>query len=381
MIGAAISDDNHAGQKRQRDDVFPNTLSAKCHVCWQDGGVTILLKCLTDSTGLLALAQIAMTQLPPLRFQSILRDYLWGGRRLAELGKNLGDAECIAESWEIVDHGADQSIVVGGPFAGKSLHQLVAEQEAGLLGRHDNRRQFPLLLKFLDCQKTLSVQVHPNDAQGAKLNPPDLGKTEAWVILAANPGSKLYAGLKPGVERKDLEDALANGECDKCLHEFEPRAGDCVLIEAGTVHALGAGLLVAEIQQSSDTTYRLFDWNRVDRDGKPRELHIEQALGVIDFARGPVDPVRPSATSSPNIERLVNCDKFILDRRRVRDAQTISSDDQFHILAVVDGEVELHSSAGAESLRRGDTVLIPASASDIKLVGQREGVVLDMYLP
>jgi mannose-6-phosphate isomerase len=322
-----------------------------------------------------------MTQLPPLRFRPILRDYLWGGRRLAELGKNIGDAERIAESWEIVDHGADQSIVAGGPFGGKSLHQLVAEHGDALLGRHGDRRQFPLLLKFLDCQKTLSVQVHPNDAQGAKLNPPDLGKTEAWVILAANPGSKLYAGLKHGVDLKELESALARGECDKCLHEFEPRVGDCVLIEAGTVHALGAGLLVAEIQQSSDTTYRLFDWNRADRDGKPRELHIAEALGVIDFTRGPVDPVRPSSTSSPGVERLVSCDKFILDRRIVRDAQIISCDDHFHILAVVDGEVELHSSAGAESLRRGDTMLIPASASDVKIAGRREGVVLDMYLP
>src|SRR4051812_10563398 len=142
-----------------------------------------------------------MTQLPPLRFRPILRDYLWGGRRLAELGKNIGDAERVAESWEIVDHGADQSIVVGGPFAGQSLHQLVNEHGAALLGRHDGRHRFPLLFKFLDCQKTLSVQVHPNDAQAAKLNPPDLGKTEAWVILAAEPGSKLYGGLKEGVRR------------------------------------------------------------------------------------------------------------------------------------------------------------------------------------
>jgi mannose-6-phosphate isomerase len=321
-----------------------------------------------------------MSQIPPLRFRPILRDYLWGGRRLAELGKNIGDAERIAESWEIVDHGADQSIVVGGPFAGRSLHQLVTEQSAAVMGRHAGRHQFPLLLKFLDCQKTLSVQVHPNDAQGAKLNPPDLGKTEAWVILAANPGSKLYAGLNDGVDRKSLENALARGKCDECLHEFEPRVGDCILIEAGTVHALGAGLLVAEIQQSSDTTYRLFDWNRVDRDGKPRELHIEQALGVIDFERGPVDPVRP-LTRSPGVERLVTCGKFILDRRTINGVQSISDDNEFHILAVVGGEVDLHADSGTESLRRGDTVLIPASATDVKIVGMGGGVVLDMYLP
>lgn len=322
-----------------------------------------------------------MNQLPPLRFRPIFRDYLWGGKRLAELGKNIGNAERIAESWEIVDHGEDQSIVASGPFVGRSLHQLVTEEAQALLGRHAGLAQFPLLLKFLDCQKTLSVQVHPNDAQAAKLDPPDLGKTEAWVILAADPGSKLYAGLKNRVGPKELQSAIARGKCDECLHEFEPRAGECVLIEAGTVHALGAGLLVAEIQQSSDTTYRLFDWNRVDRDGKPRELHIEQALETIDFDRGPVNPVQPSKTDSPDVERLVSCDKFILDRRTVRDPQSIPRDDRFHILAVVDGGVALHSNGAIESLQRGDTVLIPASTHDVKIAGQGNAVVLDMYLP
>jgi mannose-6-phosphate isomerase len=323
-----------------------------------------------------------MTTLPPLRLQPILREYLWGGRRLGtELGKAIGDSTRAAESWEVVDHGADQSVVVDGPFAGKTLHQLVAHESAALLGRHNPRPQFPLLFKFLDCQQTLSVQVHPNDAQAAKLQPTDLGKTEAWVILAADPGSKVYAGLKPGVDRSMLERELARGKCDVCLHEFEPRVGDCVLIEAGTVHALGAGLLVAEIQQASDTTYRLFDWNRVDRDGKPRELHIAQALETIDFARGPVNPVTPEATNAPGVERLVACDKFILGRRTLRAPQSIPSDDRFHILAVVDGGVDLHSAANTQALKRGDTVLIPASSQGAEIAGQGRATVLDMYLP
>src|SRR5262249_30318215 len=205
----------------------------------------------------------------------------------------------VAESWEIVDHGADQSLVAEGEFAGQSLHQLVTSRGEEIFGRGSTRRQFPLLLKFLDCQKTLSVQVHPNDEQGAKLTPPDLGKTEAWVVLATEPGSKIYAGLKPDVDRRTLERELTRGNCEVCLHEFEPRAGDCVLIEAGTVHALGAGLLIAEIQQASDTTYRLFDWNRVDTNGKPRQLHIQEALDVTDYNRGPVDPIKPTFTEEP----------------------------------------------------------------------------------
>jgi mannose-6-phosphate isomerase len=281
------------------------------------------------------------------------------------------------------------------------LHDVVEQHGLELFGRHHPRRQFPLLLKFLDCQRTLSVQVHPNDEQAAKLDPPDLGKTEAWVVLAAEPGSKIYAGLKPGVDRQTLERETSRGNCEVCLHEFEPRAGDCVLIEAGTVHALGAGLLIAEIQQASDTTFRLFDWNRVDRDGKPRELHIQQALDTIDFARGPVNPVRPIPTGNSNIERLVRCDKFILDRwpfgpelpsglslrvedtaeGRLRAPHTMATDNRFRIVAVIEGAILLQSAGEDIDLHRGETVLIPASARDINISPQKDAIVLDMYLP
>src|SRR5262249_22949406 len=151
----------------------------------------------------------------------------------------------------------------------------------------------------LDAAHMLSVQVHPNDEQAALQTPPDLGKTEAWIILAAEPGSKVYVGLRPGVDPQQLAEAIAAGTCEELLYGFEPCAGDCLFIPAGTVHALGAGLLVAEIQQSSDTTFRLFDWNRVGPDGKPRTLHVEQALAVVDFDRGPIAPQQPQPTDRP----------------------------------------------------------------------------------
>src|SRR5688572_11755659 len=265
-----------------------------------------------------------------LRFQPLFRRYLWGGRRLGTmLGKPIGDGDDYAESWEIVDHDADQSVVAAGPLAGRTLTELMRHHREELLGRHAAHEHFPLLLKYLDCQRTLSVQVHPNDEQAAKLDPPDLGKTEAWVVLAAEPGSRIYAGLKPGVDRMTLERELARGNCEACLHEFEPRVGDCLLIEAGTVHALGAGLLVAEIQQASNTTFRLFDWNRLDADGKPRALHVEQSLDTIDYNRGPVNPLLPQPTQNPNVERLVACDKFVLDRWHFDTPQTIENDDRF----------------------------------------------------
>ncbi len=318
----------------------------------------------------------------PLRFTPLFRRYLWGGRRLEMmLGKQLGEGDDYAESWELVDHGDDQSVVVAGAAAGLTLHQLVADHANELLGRHAGRVQFPLLFKFLDCNRTLSVQVHPNDEQGAKLDPPDLGKTEAWVVLSVEPGSKIYAGLKSGVTRDQVSAAINAGSCESCLHEFEPKVGDCVFIKAGTVHALGAGLVIAEIQQASDTTFRLFDWNRVDAAGKPRQLHIAESLAVTDYTRGPVDAQQPAKTNSPGRERLVDCDKFVLDRLTLTRPQAIGGDERFHLLVPLAGAITVSGDAVAEPLTLGQTCLVPAAAGSVNLVPSGDAVVLDIYLP
>jgi len=314
----------------------------------------------------------------PLRFQPLFRRYLWGGRRLETmLGKSLDSGDDYAESWELVDHGTDQSVVLNGCLAGQTLGQLVAQQGSALLGQHAGQSQFPLLFKFLDCNRTLSVQVHPNDAQGALLDPPDLGKTEAWVVLAAEPGSKIYAGLQADVSREGLGQALVEGTCEQCLHAFEPQVGDCVFIKAGTVHALGAGLVIAEIQQASDTTFRLFDWNRVDADGNPRPLHIDQSLEVTNFNRGPVAPQKPGETNQPSREELVDCDKFKLDRLTLAEPQSVGGDNRFHLLVTLEGTVAME----AETFSRGETCLLPAAAGVIELEPQGRAVVLDICLP
>ncbi|TWU20817.1 type I phosphomannose isomerase catalytic subunit [Bythopirellula polymerisocia] len=318
----------------------------------------------------------------PLRFEPLFRQYLWGGRRLATmLNKQLGQGDDYAESWEIVDHGEDQSVVAYGPTRGLTLHKLVANHPEELFGHHANQTQFPLLFKFLDCNRTLSVQVHPNDQQAALLDPPDLGKTEAWVVLAAEPGSKIYAGLKSGVTREDLGSAIEAGKCAECLHEFEPQTGDCVFIRAGTVHALGAGLVIAEIQQASDTTFRLFDWNRVDAQGNPRQLHIEQSLAVTDYDRGPVAPQQPASTDVPCRDRLVHCDKFILDRCTITQPTRFGGDQQFHLLVPLKGAITLAGDASEKPLSLGDTCLLPAAAGDVEACPEGEAVVLDIYLP
>ncbi|MEM8678993.1 MAG: type I phosphomannose isomerase catalytic subunit [Planctomycetota bacterium] len=319
----------------------------------------------------------------PLRFDPIFREYIWGGRRLETvLGKTLGDAERYAESWEVVDRAEAQSVISAGPWAGRSLSELMSKYPTELMGApFAGYDRYPLLFKFLDCNRNLSVQVHPNDAQGALLDPPDLGKTEAWYVMAVEPGAAIYAGLQQGVDRQTLAEAVAQGTTAECLHRFEPRAGDCVFIPAGTVHALGEGLVVAEIQQSSDTTYRLFDWNRVDADGKPRPLHIHEALDVIDYAQGPVHPQPAASTSQTYRQQLVSCDKFVLDRVELRDPTQIGGDDRAHLLAVLQGEVVVAGDPCDEPATKGSTVLIPADQGSTLVSPEGTATVLDIYLP
>jgi mannose-6-phosphate isomerase len=267
--------------------------------------------------------------------------------------------------------------VLAGPLAGRTLGELVKEHHNELLGSKVRQWRFPLLFKFLDCNRTLSVQVHPNDEQAAKLDPPDLGKTEAWVVLHADPGSKIYAGLKAGITRDTLAAAVGEGRVEDCLYAFEAHAGDCVFIPAGTVHALGEGLVIAEIQQASDTTFRLFDWNRVDAAGNSRPLHIEESLRTIDYARGPVAPQQPKATAQG--ELLVECDKFVLARRRLSEPTTIGGDGRFHLLAVLEGAAEAPGDPANAPLVAGNTALLPAAALAIQLVPRGSAVVLDIW--
>jgi mannose-6-phosphate isomerase len=318
----------------------------------------------------------------PLRFQPLYKRYLWGGRKFETfLGRALGPGENYAESWEICDHGADQSVAAWGTLTGLTLGALVAEHGQELLGRHHPRSRFPLIAKFLDARQTLSVQVHPNDAQAARLDPPDLGKTEAWIVLDAAPRSLIYAGLKPGIDRPALESAVLEGRCADCLHSFHPQAGDCVFLPAGTVHSLGAGLLVAEIQQSSDTTFRLFDWNRLGPDGKPRPLHVEQGLKAVDYEIGPVNPQPAQMTDRPGTSRLVACEKFVLDKLSFDAPCEIGGDGRCHILIVLEGSLFVEGDPALAPMSLGSTALVPACLGPVVLTPQKRVTALDAFLP
>ena len=314
----------------------------------------------------------------PLRFEPVFRSYIWGGRRLGDvLGKPIGNLPRYAESWEVVDHGADQSVVAEGPLAGMTLNQLVAQYGNRLMGEgwnKDRKPSFPLLLKYLDCNRVLSVQVHPNDAYAQMMTPPDLGKTEAWYVIDAEPGSVIYAGLADGVTRKTFGTAIRTGRVADVLNTIEAKAGQCIFIPAGTVHALGAGILVAEIQQSSDTTFRIFDWGRVGDDGRPRALHIDQALEVTNYEAGPIRPQTPEPLAGGG-ERLVQSDKFVMDRHFVNAAKSFRIEG-CRILTAVEGGGVVHHINKEFKLSRGETLLIPAQLAEIEFVPFNPGATL-----
>ncbi|MCC6126502.1 MAG: class I mannose-6-phosphate isomerase [Pirellulales bacterium] len=323
-----------------------------------------------------------MPALYPLRFHPLLKRYLWGGRRLASvLGKELGPENDYGESWEICDRGDDQSRVANGPWRDVPLGNLVRRHGAEILGRHYPRPGFPLLIKFLDARQNLSMQVHPNDELAARIVPPDNGKTEAWYVLHAEPESAIYAGLRPGVDRGQFERSLCAGGGAELVNRFHPRAGDCIFLPAGAVHALGQGILAAEVQQSSDVTYRLFDWNRLGPDGKPRQLHLERGLEAVDFSRGPIVPQVPLPIEKSPVVRLVHCEKFILDRWQIAAPATIGGDERFHILQPVAGEIRIEGDAETKPLQLGDTCLLPAGWGRAKIIPAGESAFLDIYLP
>jgi mannose-6-phosphate isomerase len=312
----------------------------------------------------------------PLRFEPFLRAMVWGGRGLGErLGKRLPTADAYGESWDVSDHALHRSAVATGPLAGTSLRALMERQRAALLGPTAERyATFPWLVKFLDAHDWLSVQVHPDEEVVRRLWPGEGSKTEAWFILEAQPGSRIWAGLLPGVDAKGLREALARGAVADCLHSFAPQPGDCVFLPAGTVHAVGGGVLMAEIQQTSDATFRLFDWNRRDAQGKARVLHVEESLASLHWDQGPVAPVpapgfvvpRPEggAAEGPNQRvEMVRCGYFHLDY--VSDARPFACGGagRLQALLVLTGRGTLRAEHGEEPLAPGQAWVFPATSA------------------
>lgn len=313
--------------------------------------------------------------LPPLKFDPIIKPLPWGGRKLESLfAKPLPPAQPCGESWEVVDLAHDQSTVVGGPWAGAPLAALVRDHGEALLGEAGLLQgRFPLLFKFIDAADTLSVQVHPDAATAARLGGGARPKTEAWAILDAEPGAVLYLGLREGVGRDELAAALDQGTVAELLQPVEVQPGEFYFLPSGALHAIGAGIVLAEIQQSSDTTYRVFDWNRVGLDGKPRQLHVEQALASIHFdLRGRIRAAAPRS-GRPG----VRCEHFSFERIRLAAGDAVPLEGgRPRIVACIAGGGTLSGHGGEPlALALGQTCLLPACLST-QLESRQEGTFL-----
>lgn len=312
-----------------------------------------------------------MTKAYPLQFKAEMKEKVWGGRALEQFGLDMPDG-AIGEGWMISDHPHGLTQVINGEFAGLNLEQLRTKVGQDWFGTHakiDAATRFPLLIKLLDCNDDLSVQVHPNDDY-EKLPPGELGKTEMWYVLDAKPDAKIIYGLKDNVTREQLAHALETNEVMETLKEITVSAGDTFYIPAGTVHALCSGVVVAEIQQNSDTTYRLYDYNRPGLDGQLRELHIEDSLNTIAFGDSGATYMQTN-NAQPNVWlELARSPYFIVEKGIVAAPwQLTTTPESFVVLIVCAGEGKLVWADGTEELKSGQCFLLPANLGAYSLEG------------
>lgn len=290
---------------------------------------------------------------------------IWGGHRLASLfGKRTPPTATIGESWEIVDRPEAQSIVRNGPFRDRTLHELWTRDRKPIFGDVPDAPRFPLLIKLLDAHDQLSLQVHPPETIATKLKGEP--KTEFWYVASAIPGARLHVGLRKAVTPEQFADAVRGGTVADVVHSIEVKPGDSMFLPAGRFHAVGAGNVLVEVQQNSDTTYRVYDWNRVDDNGKPRELHVDQALESIDF-----NDVAPALTQ-PEGELLVHNELFEIQKWNLDAAREIVPPSQFSIISCLTGSVRCVD----VDLRPGEFALIPAALKDRKVQPRVEGTSL-----
>ena len=302
-----------------------------------------------------------MNTLSALSFEPIYQDRVWGGRGLETvLGRSLPEGRKIGESWEIVDRQEAQSLVANGTWKGKTLGEILKNHSEALMGPGWPKGQpFPVLVKWLDCQEILSLQVHPPESEADKLGGEP--KTENWYVAETYGSASLILGLQEGVSREQFELALKEGRLEECVYKFESMPGDSILVESGRLHAIDAGNLILEIQQNSDTTYRVYDWGRVGLDGKPRDLHISESLQCIDFEDFEPEPIRLPETTG-KVDTLVDCSEFVINRHVLApgDELNFPARQTPHLLSLVKGAIQEDSTG--ETYSRGHNLLVPYAA-------------------
>jgi len=325
--------------------------------------------------------------LGPLHFAPIFMDRVWGGDKLASyVPEPVPDEGTTGEAWLISDHASAESIVDNGPYAGQSLRDLLAHDADAILGhlaKLTTHGRFPLLLKILDSGTPLSVQVHPDDACAKRLSEPDVGKTEMWHVIQADAGSELVCGLDVDVDSAEFRKAVERGSIEEAMTRFSTVPGDSVFVPAGTVHAIGGGILLAEIQQNSDLTYRIYDYNRPGPDGKLRDLHLEKAAEAIHFGSshgGKSGALELPAEREVTRRILAASPYFVAEHWSLSGSYTNDTlSDSFHIVMMIAGQGNVTSAGGEFPLGEGQAVLIPGSAGSYTV--ESEGMALVYYVP
>ena len=328
-----------------------------------------------------------MTQPPftPLRFDPICQYRLWGGRHIADwLAAPLPSDGPIGEAWLLSDRDDNPSRVSDGPLKGRTLAELIQASPTAILGNLAPRfRRFPLLLKYLDVSAMLSVQVHPSSHQPDLIPEGETAKTEGWVVLESEPRSRIYAGLKPGVTASALR-ALSKATVDDVLPSFTPLVGQSVLIEAGDVHSLGEGVVVLEVQQNSDVTFRLYDWDHIDpKTNQPRPLQVEEALRCVDLAQGAIQPTVPQIEESGSIrrERLLDCPHFRLWRITASIPYSVGRADTPTVLVCIDGRGNIEHDRHDFAMNKGAVMLLPAATGVCGFRPEGDTTLIEIVVP
>ncbi|MEM0939517.1 MAG: type I phosphomannose isomerase catalytic subunit [Bacteroidota bacterium] len=323
-------------------------------------------------------------RLYPLEFVSIYKEKLWGGKKIkTELGKDFGNLPNCGETWEVSGVEGNVSIVKHGVFKGKSLREMIKDYKGELVGKRVYEKfgaNFPLLVKFIDANDDLSIQVHPND-KVAKERHNSFGKTEMWYVMQADPGSSLIIGFNQDLNKETYLDKFRRGKLMDILNREEVVAGDVFFLPAGRVHTIGKGLLIAEIQQTSDITYRIYDFDRVDTDGKSRKLHFEEALDVMDYSKSDDYKIKYENITNQK-QSLINNEYFHTSKICLTQSFSVNfTIDSFKIYVILEGMVDLEVSGESYSFSKGDVVLIPAilSTYDFRPLGKVS--MLETHMP
>ncbi|GAA4273220.1 type I phosphomannose isomerase catalytic subunit [Aquimarina gracilis] len=308
----------------------------------------------------------------PIKFHSILKEKIWGGDKLKTLLNKASDKENIGESWEISTVDEDISVVANGAYQGENLVQLIKNYKEDLLGKkvyQEFGNQFPLLIKFIDAKEDLSVQLHPND-ELAKKRHNSFGKTEMWYVMQADENARLIVGFNKDTSKEEYSEFLENRRIHDLLNEEQVKKGDSYFISEGTIHAIGGGTLIAEIQQTSDITYRVYDWDRKDDQGNERELHTELAIDALDYNYN--NNYKQNYSTHENVpNEITSCDYFTTNYLTVDKylKRTYTNIDSFKIYMCVDGEGSITANKNEEPIKKGETILIPAALDHIEIRG------------